>query len=137
MEDFEIILPLLTLGSVLLSNFITFKAVKNLSTTASIEYAALEREHSKRRLIILPVVFIPLFLKKYIEKIEDPLFLCVGVLVFGWGLMFYFSFDWLKKLKANQFPEEFIKKYKLSQAIKIGGIFLSILFILIMFTIPE
>jgi hypothetical protein len=40
-------------------------------------------------------------------------------------------------LKANQFPEEFIKKYKLSQAIKIGGIFLSILFILIMFTIPE
>jgi undecaprenyl pyrophosphate phosphatase UppP len=119
MEDFEIILPLLTLGSVLLSNFITFKAVKNLSTTASIEYAALEREQSKRRLIILPVVFIPLFLKKYIEKIEDPLFLCVGVLVFGWGLMFYFSFDWLKKLKANQFPEEFIKKYKLSQAIKI------------------
>ena len=53
------------------------------------------------------------------------------------SLMVYFFLSWLKQLKANQFPEEFISKFKLSELIKIGGILLIMLFLLVLFNYSE
>ena len=137
MEYLYIILPILIMVPFILSSFVIRKAVKNLNVNTTNMYLELKKVNSRKMLIFVFLTMMFYAFKKSIEKLLDPYFLSIGIIFFVLSLMVYFFLSWLKQLKANQFPEEFISKFKLSELIKIGGILLIMLFLLVLFNYSE
>lgn len=137
MEYLYILFPILTVVPFIISSFIIRKAVNNLNVNTTNKYLELKKANSRKMLIFVFFTMMFFAIKKSIEKIVDPYFLSIGIILFVFSSMVYFFLNWMKLLKANQFPEEFISKFKLSERIKIGCFLLIMLFLLIMFNYTE